>query len=99
MRILILINDDKELCLTMRHALASQGFAVDVADAGVKVFDQVREVSYDLVLLEYGALKASGQTIDGLHSLRYNGAIFIVSNSGDEESNSGRFIMAWTITS
>jgi DNA-binding response OmpR family regulator len=87
MRILIIIDDDKDLCNMMGHALASQEFAVDIARDGTEALRKVKEVPYDLVLLEYAILGQNRTTIlDKLRELRYTGAVFIISSRGDEES-------------
>jgi two-component system OmpR family response regulator len=87
MRILIMINDDKDLGKTMSHALASQGFAVDLALEVSDALQKVKEVPFDLVLLEHAAFGDADMLIlEGLRNLNYNGAVFIISERGDEAS-------------
>jgi len=86
MRILI-IDDDKDLSSMMRQALACQGFAVDTAADGVEVLQKIREVPYDLLLLEYGMVGHNGgMVLQELEALKYHGAVFILSSRKDEES-------------
>ncbi|MCU7833898.1 MAG: response regulator transcription factor [gamma proteobacterium symbiont of Taylorina sp.] len=57
---LLLVEDDKELSLSLQKELAHNGFAVDIADNGVDAEFMGEEESYDIVILDLGLPKRSG---------------------------------------
>ena len=73
---------------------------MDVALSDSEPLHAVKETPYNLVLLEHETPgKRSSMILDGLHTLGYSGAIFIVSARGRTKNpGCGDSIMAWMIT-
>lgn len=59
MRILV-AEDDSRLLLQLDSLLQEQGYSVDLADAGDKALFQLKEVNYDLAIIDIGLPKLDG---------------------------------------
>ena len=59
MRILI-AEDDSRLLMQLDALLQQQGYSVDLADDGDKALFQLKEVNYDLAIVDIGLPKLDG---------------------------------------
>lgn len=65
---ILLLEDDKILCDSLREFLELEGYEVDVAHRGLEVFDRTFEKKYDLYILDVNVPDIDG--FDVLTSLR-----------------------------
>ena len=65
---ILLLEDDKILCDSLREFLELEGYTVDVAHRGLEVFDRTFEKKYDLYILDVNVPEVDG--FDVLASLR-----------------------------
>ncbi|MDC8831744.1 response regulator transcription factor [Alteromonas gilva] len=72
MRILI-AEDDSRLLMQLDSLFQQQGFSVDLADDGDKALFQLREVNYDLAIIDIGLPKLDG--FDVIRQARSNDII------------------------
>ena len=80
---ILLLEDDKILCDSLREFLELEGYSVDVAHRGLEVFDLTFEKAYDLYILDVNVPDVNG--FDVLSSLKEAGdntpAIYITALS------------------
>jgi len=80
---ILLLEDDKILCDSLREFLELEGYSVDVAHRGLEVFDLTFEKEYDLYILDVNVPEVNG--FDVLSSLKEAGdntpAIYITALS------------------
>ncbi len=80
---ILLLEDDKILCDSLREFLELEGYSVDVAHRGLEVFDLTFEKEYDLYILDVNVPDVNG--FDVLSSLKEAGdntpAIYITALS------------------
>jgi len=65
---ILLLEDDKILCDSLREFLELEGYSVDVAHRGLEVFDRTFEKKYDLYILDVNVPDVDGFEV--LASLR-----------------------------
>jgi len=65
---ILLLEDDKILCDSLREFLELEGYSVDVVHRGLEVFDRTFEKKYDLYILDVNVPEVDG--FDVLASLR-----------------------------
>ena len=68
---ILLLEDDKILCDSLREFLELEGYCVDVAYRGPEVFDLTFDKKYDLYILDVNVPEVDG--FDVLASLRETG--------------------------
>ena len=68
---ILLLEDDKILCDSLREFLELEGYSVDVAHRGPEVFDLTFDKKYDLYILDVNVPEVDG--FDVLASLRETG--------------------------
>jgi len=68
---ILLLEDDKILCDSLREFLELEGYTVDVAHRGLEVFDLTFEKEYDLYILDVNVPDVDG--FDVLSSLKEAG--------------------------
>ena len=59
MRVLV-AEDDSRLLMQLDSLFQQQGFSVDLADDGEKALFQLKEVNYDLAVIDIGLPKLDG---------------------------------------
>jgi two-component system OmpR family response regulator len=82
----LVVEDDKELNQFIRTALKREGFVCDTAANGKEALARVRDIDYDVVLLDLMMPEVSGLTV--LQALRKAGdraAILMVTSQGTEQ--------------
>ena len=70
---ILLLEDDKILCTSLREFLELEGYSVDVAHRGLEVFDLTFENEYDLYILDVNVPEVDG--FDVLSSLKEAGDV------------------------
>jgi DNA-binding response OmpR family regulator len=70
---LIIIEDDKELVISLKNSLESYGFNVDIAFKGQAGLDLIKKNLYDLIVLDLNLPDKNGQEI--AETVRKNGAM------------------------
>ena len=70
---ILLLEDDKILCDSLREFLELEGYRVDVAHRGLEVFDLTFENEYDLYILDVNVPEVDG--FDVLSSLKEAGDV------------------------
>ncbi|MGH7245402.1 MAG: response regulator transcription factor, partial [Candidatus Levyibacteriota bacterium] len=58
-----LVEDDEGIRTTLRDILTDRGFLVDVCEDGAQALEQVKKSPPDLLLLDLGLPKISGESI------------------------------------
>ena len=86
---ILIINDERFICMMLQHILESGGFKVDVANMAQEGIDKAQEKAYDLILIDFHMPEMNGDEACKIlrkHKATSKVPIYILSATGVEQA-------------
>jgi len=85
--VVLVVDDDRLMRLTLRHKLTREGYRVDVAETGSQAIDRLCRFSYDLVLTDLRLPDVSGiEVVRNARRIDPSTPVILLTGSEDEAS-------------